>query len=165
MTLYLHLYIHVLQASVQLSTRSGHLESTELCNKLCIRCVTPTLKHAKFQVLYEKKIIRKWYGCSKIKGTELKEGVRKLEGTKIKGTKIKGNKVYAVSIGIFTHPTEPTFIHIMDTHTSMSYHRSSMACDHKFVAYLSCKSVVVNPSSIVEIQWKVVRARLYWNFV
>ena len=54
--------------------------------------------------------------------------------------------------GKHPHPIEPTFMHVMDTHTSMSYHRTIMACHHTFVAYLSCKSVVINPSSIVKIQ-------------
>ena len=52
----------------------------------------------------------------------------------------------------YAHPIEPTFMHVMDTHTSMSYHRTIMAYHHTFVAYLSCKSVVINPSSIVKIQ-------------
>ena len=52
----------------------------------------------------------------------------------------KKAKYEGIAYLLWAHPIEPTFMHVMDTHTSMSYHRTVMACHHTFVAYLSCKS-------------------------
>ena len=63
----------------------------------------------------------------------------------------------SIDEAVSNHPIEPTFIHVMDTHTSMSYHHTIMACHHTIPACLdtchgisSYKYVVINPLSIVK---------------
>ena len=78
-------------------------------------------------------------------------------------------KIIERETSLYDHPIDPTFIHVMDTHTSMSchhtimaHHHTIMACHHSFLACLhtcavisSYKCVVINSLSIVKMKFKI----------